>query len=217
MTPGWLRPALVAAGILAYALLQHYANVTPHMAVLGASLAVAPLLIAWLAMAHRSRRHPALALMLAAVLAAVLLWRLWPQIRHNYPLMFMLQEAGVYLILAAAFGRSLGKGQMPLCTRWARMLHGELTEPVERYTRNVTRAWTLFFVAISLTSVALFTFASLKVWSFFSNFLTLPLAAVMFAIEYEVRRHRLPWMQRARITDMARAYATTMRNGAARS
>jgi hypothetical protein len=36
----------------------------------------------------------------------------------------------------------------------------------------------------------------------------------MFAIEYELRRHRLPWMQRASLTDTARAYFATMRRPA---
>jgi uncharacterized membrane protein len=216
VTPGWLRPVLVAAGILAYTLLQHYANVTPHMAALGAPLAVAPLVLAWLLMAQRSK-HPVVHLTLAALLAALVLWRFWPEICHSYSLMFMLQEAGVNLTLAVAFGRSLAAGRTPLCTQWARMLHGPLNEAVQRYTRHVTLAWTVFFLIIELISATLYTLGPLKAWSFFSNFLTMPLAAVMFAVEYEVRRHRLPWMQRARFADMARAYAETMRRGAERS
>jgi uncharacterized membrane protein len=213
VNPTWLRPALVAASLVSYALLQHYAN-TRGMAPLGAALAVLPLLSAWLLMARRTSR-PLVSLSLAALAAGLLLGHSWPRIERSYPLMFMLQEVGVYLTLAAAFGRSLARGQAPLCTRWATMLHGPLPAPVERYTRTVTLAWTLFFVAISLTSAALYFAAPLRVWSFFSNFLTLPLAMLMFAIEYEVRRHRLPWMQRAGIAATARAYFATMRNGTA--
>jgi hypothetical protein len=36
----------------------------------------------------------------------------------------------------------------------------------------------------------------------------------MFAIEYELRRHRLPWMQRASLADTARAYFATTRGRA---
>jgi uncharacterized membrane protein len=102
---------------------------------------------------------------------------------------------------------------MALCTRWAIMVHGPLSEPVVRYTRTVTLAWTIFFLAIALVSVLLYALQPLRVWSFFSNFLTLPLAAVMFAIEYEVRRWRLPFMQRASLADTARAYFATTRRG----
>jgi uncharacterized membrane protein len=209
----WLRHGLVAASILTYALLQHYTNTTPAAAPLGAGLAIAPLLLAWLLLARRTP-WPRVSVLLASLLAAALLFESWSRIEHSFPLMFMLQEAGVYLILAVGFGRSLMAGQTPLCTRWATMIHGALSAPVERYTRTVTFAWTVFFVGISLSSVLLFAFASLRVWSIFSNFLTLPLAALMFAIEYEVRRHRLPWMQRASLAATARAYFATMRRGA---
>ncbi|HWW19934.1 MAG TPA: hypothetical protein VNZ06_03940 [Steroidobacteraceae bacterium] len=208
----WLRHGLVAASILTYALLQHYANTTPGAAALGAGLAITPLLITWLLLARRTP-WPRIGVLLASLLAAALLAESWSRIEHSFPLMFMLQEAGVYLILAFGFGRSLMSGQTPLCTHWATRIHGPLSEPVERYTRAVTLAWTVFFVAISLTSVLLYAFAALRVWSIFSNFLTLPLVALMFAIEYEVRRHRLPWMQRASLADTARAYFATTTRG----
>ena len=210
----WLRPVLVAASILAYALLQHYANTTPGTAAFGAALAITPLLLTWLLLASRSA-FPHLTLLLAAILAAFVLVGFWAQLERNFPLLFMLQEAGIYLILAFGFGRSLMTGHTALCTQWAQMIHGELSEPVRRYTRTVTLAWTLFFVAISLTSAGLFFLAPVRLWSLFSNFLTLPLAAAMFAIEYEVRRRRLPWMQRASLADTARAYFSTMRGGPA--
>jgi uncharacterized membrane protein len=206
----WLRPALVAAGILIYALLEHYANTRPGAAPLGAGLAVAPLLIAWLLLARRTP-WPRISLLLALGAAGWVLVESWTRIEHKFSLMFMLQEAGVYLILAFGFGRSLLAGHTALCTHWATMVHGPLSQAVLRYTRTVTLAWTLFFVGVSLTIVLLYTFAPLRVWSIFSNFLTLPLAALMFAIEYELRRRRLPWMQRASLADTARAYFATSR------
>src|SRR5580658_3260437 len=201
---------MVAASILTYALLQHHANTTAGAAPLGAALAITPLLITWLLLARRTP-WPRVGVVLAALMAGALLVASWPRIEHNFSLMFMLQEAGVYLILAFGFGRSLLAGQTPLCTHWATMVHGPLSQAVQRYTRAVTRAWTLFFVGISLTIVLLYTLAPLRVWSIFSNFLTLPLAALMFAIEYELRRRRLPWMQRASLADTARAYFATSR------
>jgi uncharacterized membrane protein len=206
---------MVAASIVLYALLDHIANTTPGTAPLGAALAVTPLMLAWLLFARRLGR-PWISLPLALVVAAAVLDSGWGQIERNFPLMFMLQEAGVYLMLAFGFGRSLLAGQVPLCTHWASMIHGPLSEPVLRYTRSVTLAWTIFFVAISLASALLYVLAPLRVWSLFSNFLTLPLAALMFAIEYELRRRRLPWMQRATLADTARAYLATRRGTAPR-
>ena len=218
MTPRWLRPALVAALVLLYALLEHYtsttAAATPRTAALGAALAATPLLLAWLLFARRLARAW-ISLPLGLLSAGLVLFSCWRQIEHNFPLMYMLQEVGVYLMLAFGFGRSLLAGQVPLCTHWANMLHGPLSEPVQRYTRSVTLAWTIFFVAVGCTSALLYRFAPLRVWSVFSNFLTLPLAALMFAIEYELRRRRLPWMRRAGLADTARAYFATTRRGAA--
>jgi uncharacterized membrane protein len=213
VTPRWLRHGLVAASIVTYALLQHHANTTPGAAALGAALAIAPLLVTWLLLARRTP-WPRISVLLASLAAGALLVDGWSRIEHSFALMFMLQEAGLYLILAFGFGRSLVSGQTPLCTHWATMLHGPLSEPVQRYTRTVTSAWTVFFVGISLTSVLLYIFAPLRIWSIFSNFLTLPLAVLMFAIEYEVRRHRLPWMRRASLADTARAYLATTRGRA---
>jgi uncharacterized membrane protein len=214
VTRRWLRHTLVAASILLYALLEHYSSTTPGTAALGAVLATSPLLLAWLLIVRRLAR-PWISLPLALLVAGLVLLSYWRQIERNFPLMFMLQEVGVYLMLAFGFGRSLLAGQVPLCTHWASMLHGPLSEPVVRYTRSVTLAWTLFFVAISGSSALLYLFAPLRVWSVFSNFLTLPLVALMFAIEYELRRRRLPWMRHASLADTARAYFATTRGGAA--
>jgi uncharacterized membrane protein len=210
----WLRHGLMAATILIYALLEHYTNTTGGNSALGAALAVAPLLFAWLLLARRTPK-PRLTLLLASLLAGVVLTTYWQQIERNFALMYLLQQVGVYLILAFGFGRSLMAGQVPLCAQWASMVHGPLPEQVRRYTRGVTLAWTLFFVAIALSSSVLYVAAPLRIWSLFSNFLTLPLAVLMFAVEYELRRWRLPWMQRASLAETARAYFATSRNGAA--
>jgi uncharacterized membrane protein len=210
----WLRHGLIAAAILIYALLEHFTNATGGRSALGAALAVAPLLLAALLLARRSAR-PHLSLPLALGVAGMLLVTFWPQIERNFSLMYLLQQIGVYLVMAFGFGRSLMAGQVPLCTQWASMLHGPLSEPVLRYTRGVTLAWTLFFVGIALSSTLLYIAAPLRIWSLFYNFLTLPLAALMFAVEYELRRRRLPWMRRASLADTARAYFATSRNGTA--
>jgi len=210
VTRRWLRHGLIAATILIYTVLEHLTNANGSSSALGAALAVTPLFLAGMLLARRTAR-PRLSLLLTSGVAGVLLVRFWPQIERNFALMYLLQQAGVYLILAFSFGRSLMSGQVPLCTQWASIVHGPLSEPVQRYTRGVTLAWTLFFVGIALTSALLYAVAPLRVWSLLSNFVTLPLVALMFAVEYELRRHALPWMQRATLADPARAYFATSR------
>jgi len=205
-----LRQLLIAASILGYALLEHYSNGTVAPKDLGATLAVLPPLAAVLLMARRAR-WPWLALPLVLIAAATVLLRYWRDIQQDFGLIYLLQQCGVYLMLAAAFGRSLLPGQVPLCNRWATMLHGALPAPAVRYTRAVTAAWTAFFAAIVLLSAALYATAPRSIWSLFSNFLILPLAALMFAGEYALRRRRLPMMRRISLGDTMRVYLADTR------
>ena len=97
----------------------------------------------------------------------------------------------------------------PLCTRFATMIHGAVTPAVARYTRQITLAWTLFFVAIAAVSTLLFATAPIVTWSTFANYLSLPLVAVMFAAEHACRRFALPHEPRPRMVDAVRAYRAT--------
>jgi len=211
---GRLRQALIAASILIYALLAHYSNANAGARSLGAALAVGPLLLA-LALTARRSPHPLIASLLLAPLSAVVLLLSWHRIERNFALMILLQQCGAYLMLALVFGRSLMRGELPLCTRWATTVHGPLPGDVQRYTRAVTAAWSVFFLSISLLSAVLYAWAPLQVWSVFSNFLTLPLAALMFVGEYALRQRLLPSMRRITLRDTARAYFQSPGGGAA--
>ena len=74
------------------------------------------------------------------------------------------------------------------------------------YTRQVTRAWSIFFVGMALVSTGLFLFAPLVVWSTFANLLGGPLIALMFVGEYLWRRHALPEETPATMADAVRAW-----------
>jgi len=211
---GRLRQALIAASILIYAVLAHYSNAAPGAHALGAALAVAPLLLA-LSMAVRRSPHRRIAGASLLPLCALLLVVSWRYIEGNFALVILLQQCGAYMTLAVVFGRSLAPGQIALCTRWAAALQGPLAPEAQRYTRAVTAAWTVFFTSISLLSALLYALAPLRVWSIFSNFLTLPLAALMFVGEYALRQRLLPSMRRITLADTARAYFQSPAGGAA--
>jgi hypothetical protein len=93
----------------------------------------------------------------------------------------------LYTSLLATFALTLRRGHVPLITAMAARMHGTLSDEMTRYTRWVTVAWAMFFSAQLLTSVALFCFAPLTVWSVFVNLLDIPLVATMFAAEYACR------------------------------
>ena len=197
----------IAALLIGYPLLAHYTNQSGHSGNLGAAVAIAPVLLIALVLAWRSARR---FLMLSGLLlACIALSAAWPALENHFGLVYWLQHVGMQLILLMTFGRTLIAGRQPLCTRFAEMLHGPLTPQHAIYARQVTVAWTLFFAAMAVASSLLFFLAPLATWSVFSNFLTLPLVALMFIVEYRVRRSVLPDVPPAHILDAVRAYRNT--------
>src|SRR5487761_173773 len=97
----------------------------------------------------------------------------------------------IYGGLLATFALTLRPGRDALITAMARRLHGAIADELVVYTRRVTWAWCGFFAVQLTTSVTLFLFAPLVVWSFFVNVLDIPLVAAMFGAEYWCRIHCL--------------------------
>jgi uncharacterized membrane protein len=188
----------MAAGLAAgYAFLAHYTNTTARTAALGTAVALAPLIAAALSIAwHASHRK--LMLSLCAV-AGIALLAAWPALERHYSLLYWIEHAGTQTILCMAFARTLAPGREPMCTYFARMVHGSLTPPIARYSRQVTKAWVMFFAFMAMLSTALFFAASLHAWSLFANFFTAPLIGLMFVAEYIVRRRAHPDMEHAGI------------------
>lgn len=200
----WLGIAVLVIG---YPVLAHYTNQSAHSASLGALVAIAPVALLAMVFAWRST-HPAVMFgILVGVCGA--LWIGWSTLEHHFGLVYWLQHMGMQLILFMTFGRTLLAKQKPLCTRFAEAVHAPLSPQHERYARQVTVAWTLFFAAMALTSTLLFFLAPLTLWSIFANFLTLPLVALMFIAEYWVRRWLLPDMRHTHILDAVRAFRNT--------
>lgn len=195
---------IVAATIL-YSLFAHQLTASDDRSgfAYGFALASLVLVAVFLFIGHR-RRWLLMALVVFAALAA---WGLRHSLVWDPRWVYLLQHAGANFGLALLFGLSLGSPAGSLVTRMARAIHGELPEDVLRYTRRVTWAWTLFFVVMALLSVGLFFLADMSTWSVFINFLTLPLVALMFVVEYLVRRLVLPGHEHKSILAGVRAYS----------
>jgi uncharacterized membrane protein len=196
---GWAALLLIA-----YAVLVHYSNSSPSAKPLGVVLAIAPPLTLGLGLAWRSG-HRLLTLALALLLATLVL-AYWRMLEHNYSLLYLLEDVGVYALLGMTFARSLVGGRVPLCTYWADLVHGPLPANVARYTRTTTAVWAVFFALVAATSLALYQWAPLRVWSAFSNFVTLPLVVLMFVGEYAVRRRVLPPAHQSGLWTSMRVY-----------
>lgn len=143
----------------------------------------------------------------AAFAALALMALIWPKLRENVALLYYLQHVGINLALAFVFGRTLGSGAKPLVTQLAHFAHPEGMSPARRrYTRQVTVAWTIFFLGVAAVSTGLFWLAPAAVWSVFANFLMLPLILAMFAGEHLCRNLVLPPADRGSIADTFRAF-----------
>ena len=193
-----------AALVVAYAILANYTNLNPAAKPLGALLAIVPPLALGVGLAWRSSYR--LASLAIALLAPALIFSYWQVLESNFALVYLLEDLGFYGLLSATFARSLVGGRVPLCTYWADLVHGPLPALVERYTRKTTAAWALFFALIAATSLALYVFAPLRVWSVFSYFVTFPLVVLMFIGEYAIRRRVLPPLHRSGLMDSVRVY-----------
>jgi uncharacterized membrane protein len=205
-----VRWIIIAAGAIAYPVLAHYSATTTAATTfpsLGVVVSLAPCLaiLAWLA--WRSPKSPALLLLCAVV--GVLLWGFWGVLERNFSWVYFLQHAGTYIMLATVFGVTLTGGRQPLCTRLAETVHGSLAPEEVRYSRQVTLAWTLYFLAISLVSGVLFFFCSIEAWSVFANFVSFPLILLMFVAEYLVRLRKLPHQEKHSIMAGILAYWKT--------
>lgn len=208
MTSGGLRGAGVAIGIVlsvAFTLLAHAAIVEGVPPAVGAALSLIPvgLLALW---AARRARHR-LMILAAIAVAALGLAVGWKDLERHFPDLFFIEHAGANLVLGLLFGRTLAAGREPLCTRFARVIHGHVPPEVERYSRKVTIAWTVFFATLCTLSCVLYFMRLVEAWSLLANILTPLLVGAMFVIEYAVRMRVLPHWERVGILASVRAFS----------
>jgi len=201
---GWTRAALLAAGVIAYQVLVYFLIVNQPDGGLGEGLMAAPLLVVAGGVLVRTRRGRVLLALLT--LAGVIGYLLWRAFGASPALFYPVPYLTVYLFLLWLFGRTLMPGRLPLITLLAAHVHGELPAEISGYTRRVTWAWCVFFAAMALTSMLLFLFEPLPVWSVFNNLLNLPLVVAMYLGEYAWRLWRFPNFSHASIATVFRAF-----------
>jgi uncharacterized membrane protein len=120
--------------------------------------------------------------------------------------LYLAQHAGVHLALAAWFGSTLRPGAEPLVSAIARRVERTFTPALAQYTRQVTLAWTLYFLAMAAASVALFAAGDFAHWSLLANLLTPVFTVAMFAGEYLLRYRLHPEFERVSLRQTIQAY-----------
>jgi uncharacterized membrane protein len=206
------RAVTGVALVVVYEMGAHYAVSTPGMHGVGLALALAPLTAATFGAAARSDRRAWL--LPLWFLGCAALWLARAPLAQHFEWGLYLEHVSFNLAMAVLFGHTLLSGREPMCSRFASVVHGSLTPAVARYTRRITAAWMLFFIAMAGVSTLLFALTSIVSWSTFANYLMLPLVAAMFIAEYGYRRLVLPGEARSGIFDGVRAYRQSRREHA---
>ncbi len=204
--------AAVGLVFIGYEALIHWAALSGHATLLGPLLATAPCLVIVTLLLLRTHRAAGLALAGGEVILIAALYA-----RHIVPdltLLYPVPGLSANVLLLWMFGRTLRAGREPLITRVARLVHGALPPEIERYTRHVTLAWSLFFGLMGISSLALFILAPVQVWSLFANVFTLPLICAMFVCEYVYRVLRYPRFRHVSLLHTARAFRQFVRTPA---
>jgi uncharacterized membrane protein len=218
-----LKGVFIAVLITAYALISHFALILPEGRTIAAALAVgvpaaalvwfithvvfklitSPAVPAW---QKALRFSLAITLALVAVLAP--LWWAWPLVLANADTLYFAQHLGTNALLAWVFGHTLVAGSTPLVVTFARMVHHDLPPEIAAYARQVTVAWTWFFLVTCALSIILYTAAPLAVWSAFGVLLQWPSVIVFFVGEYLLRRMLFKDFDHASMKQGFEAYQT---------
>jgi len=143
-------------------------------------------------------------------------WLLLPLIPLTLYLLWSLQAAAtlfllppvlINLVLALIFGSTLLPGATPLITQFAQIMKGDLDAKALSYSRQVTIAWVLFFILMSVEALLLALYASPFIWSLFTNFLNYLFLLLFFLVEYRLRIHHFTEMEHPRFIDFMRSLA----------
>ena len=185
-----MQLAAVFALFIGYAALSQVGYSNPNAKGLGAALSVAPVMLIGVILVWRWV-HALAAVFVAAALCAIL-YRYWPVIERNYVWSDLVQQCGLYGLVAVAFARSLFGGRVPLCTQLAKTLHDSLAPAEIVYLRRATVAWALFYAALTAAILILHFVAPLRIWSIFVNFGTIGLIIVAGVIDLAIRYRVLP-------------------------
>lgn len=203
------RYVVVGAASFAYVIASQWLMTRTPPSPWSAVALMAPMLGVAAVETWRSRQR-AWSLLAAAALVALTL----QAVRGRGPppeRLYLTEHVAIHVFLAISFGLTLRPGAWPLISRLAHRVHDGLTPAMERYTRKLTAAWTIYFGAMAALSIGLYAAAPFAVWAMFANLLTPAAMMMMFVGEYLMRKRLHPEFEKATLHDMIRAYAQSRR------
>ena len=100
---------------------------------------------------------------------------------------YLINFIAIYAILFKEFYGSLRRNQIPLCTRFAMLVHESISPQLDRYTRALTYSWTVFFGVQIPVWFGLFFALSTKLWSELVSLVPPLMIVALFAIDLIAR------------------------------
>lgn len=172
--------------IIGYQIFIHYQTVSGQLSSVTALLVLCPLIAAagWATFMEFGKRVAAISVIAISLLSLILISTLG---QPHPEIVFGLPHIASNLWLLWLFGRTLKKDRIPLITTIATRVRGMLSQELLVYTRRVTTAWCIFFIAQIVISITLYISSPLYFWSAFINVLNFPLIVIMFLGEYGYR------------------------------
>lgn len=202
------RVGLVLLAGLAYVLASHWLMTQTEASAWNVVGVLSPMLVIVGLGAWRSG-HNVVALCVVLALAALCVQAMLG-IRVTSHALYLLQHAGINFLLALFFGSTLLPGRTSIITSVAQRVHGKELPPDHfAYTRQVTAAWTIFFLVIVTISLVLFFGFSFETWAVFANLVTPIATGAMFIGEYSLRYRLHPGFARSSVADAINAYMNT--------
>ena len=195
--------AILLAG-LAYILGTHWLMTRPGGSPWNVVGVLTPMLAALAIGAWRSGQRVVGGLICVGIVALIV--QALRGVAMQTELLYLAQHVGIHTALAIGFGSTLRAGHTPLITTLAGRVHKNFTAARLLYTRHVTIAWVVYFIAMALISLALFAFASFEAWAVFANLLTPASLVAMFVGEYLLRYRLHPEFERSSLADAIRSY-----------
>jgi uncharacterized membrane protein len=202
-----MRAKVVAIALLSalYVIGSHWLMTSAPPSPWNVVLLLTPMLAAIAFAAWQAGQRIRALLAVAAIVALSLL----PAFGVHVPaaLLYLGQHVGINLVLGVWFASTLRAGGEPLITMLAGRVHRHMPPAMLAYTRNVTRAWVVYFFAMAAASVLLYVGTSFAHWAEFAN-LGSPIALGAMFIGERLLRYRLhPGFERTSIADAIRAYS----------
>jgi uncharacterized membrane protein len=187
---------------LSYPLLAHLATLLHNEALAAVALAtfVAIPLLPWLRQGQRGAW-----IILAAVVAGLYFCA------HSGWAHYLMYVPPVLIPLTVLwlFARSLRAGDIPVVTRVATRIRGELPGELRIYTRQVTQWWVGILIVMAGGSLLLALFADAELWSLMTNIVQYLLMGAVFVLEYAYRRWRFRHLPHESFATMITALMTT--------